>query len=1711
MESSKSRGIVHEGERIILTRYNWRIFKEALWHYALEYGSAGLALIKGEEQVEKPSEDIVQLMENTALSLGLVKKGQRRRQKEEFEKVNEETVRQYQVIRMTYRDEKEAYEKYQDKKRQLISCILQQVSAEIKDKLITEPNYEDLVTEGDIIGFYRLMEKTVVGSGNISVFHLTTKFFRMQMGDPSLWASYFKEWTQLVSELNKQGKPEEVLEAIFLTHLVLSVDQQEFREILSPIYGTNKWPTREELLNRMIIYARNKDVVNTMHNEGTNTEGRVGAYGVFNRPQNGNQRGYQGQHQGKACYNCGNIGHIKEQCPQAPAKCGICGRKHMTKFCLLGKDAAQEAQGQRRQEQGEKGQMKDKGNKDKDTKRRSSDNKKDKSKQSNKAGGGTNKRFQGYAAKYEESEEENTGDSGEDNEDDSEDEEGIGYYVRYEIIEEEDNEENNEAIQEEEEEEQEQTKDQETFCGIIHTYEDNEEVNDTRLKEQGKTNGGYVEEGYLSQQNIIKNNSLDDTVFILDTGCRKYNICNIPELVRDTKNTTISVVGVSGTPMKADGLGHLPFCGPTLVLRQADANLISVAQLLKRYPGSRISITAEALTITDAQGVRLLQATSHAITGFWTCTYADLKHAEKQYDNAAMLIGNTNAISNETADNGAEDDDQTLPDPAHHLPPLPPPPERNQWTVTPVPLPIGDRQGRHLSAEEQGRASEAWKLCTTLGHPGHDKIAKDLDNNCYRDTHLTSSDVRNAVNFYGPCPACMEAKMRPPPEPTSTSPPANNVGEAIHADIWQFKAKTLGGHTHGLIAVDEKTGYVFLIPMPTKHTTALMEACKEIINFFHSYGHTVKRLCTDSENNLLALKGFLAANSILYVSLPPGLHEKRIERYVQTIKRRRDAMLASLTYVLPPQLEAEIIIQAVALHNRTSNKASRPYTPLQLVTKERPIIPPYYFGQIGMFYNNRSRNNPHSRADWGIYLGLNGHHKSLRAYFPASNAVYVRRKFQPHHVIPPEWNLPPRLPQPGTTTKPTQVIQTQGALPGPLPRTPFGPDNAIHVDLPVLPPTQVIMRKQKPTQNDVTVPPPPPLPPPPPVTPAAPLPAPQQLPQAQEGDDQEGEDREGDLEAVVRRNPTRAATKHKGWKDGRVAHIFKVEDLETRILRDIFQVYRISFKKAMKMREENPGIMDAAIAEIDNLWKNKVFEPVRYRDLKEGEKAIPVHMFFTFKTKADGSFDKIKARMVVNGNLQDESTIEDTFSPTVNSASVFTLLAVAARRGLTLSSHDVKGAFLLTPVPEHKRIFVQVTGELKDLMISLHPELEEFVTEKNALILRLRQFLYGCAEAPHQFNKFLVGKLKIAGYEPIRADSCIFVSIVPDTTGQHSYVAVHVDDMLLAAACEIVRRQFEKAMEEFCELSSQRDGHLSYLGLNINQDIEQGIIRVDQSGFAKSLMERSGCSEDTISKAPVTPSTSALISHAENEKGNTPLNAKEHKDYRSLVMAIMFLARMTRPDLLFTVTVLAQHCNNPTWQNMNHVYRVLHYINATLDYGLEFRKDQPLRPVIYADASHALHETGHGHGGIILSLGTAPLLSRSFKLPIATKSSSESELVALDEAAAYAVWLRLLLYQLKVFSDRGVPPVKIYQDNMSTIAMAQQEIYNFRRSKHMLVKENFVKERLDLGDVMLQHLPTDQMLADILTKPVGRQTLVDALQRMSVTFNSSNLSKRKVS
>jgi hypothetical protein len=167
--------------------------------------------------------------------------------------------------------------------------------------------------------------------------------------------------------------------------------------------------------------------------------------------------------------------------------------------------------------------------------------------------------------------------------------------------------------------------------------------------------------------------------------------------------------------------------------------------------------------------------------------------------------------------------------------------------------------------------------------------------------------------------------------------------------------------------------------------------------------------------------------------------------------------------------------------------------------------------------------------------------------------------------------------------------------------------------------------------------------------------------------------------------------------------------------------------------------------------------------------------------------------------------------------------------------------------------------------------------------------------------------------------------------------------------------------------------------------------------------------------------------------------------------------------------------------NYKKLGRVIKYLRATIDLPLRLGADPSGNVQWWVDASYATHTNMRGHTGGTMSLGYGSIYSTSNKQKLVTRSSTESELVGVHDVMPQILWT-------KQFLDSQQFPVKhtiVYQDNTSSILLEKHgRASSSQRTKHMNVRYFFVHDRVNAGDITIQHCPTTEMLADYFTKPL---------------------------
>jgi hypothetical protein len=132
--------------------------------------------------------------------------------------------------------------------------------------------------------------------------------------------------------------------------------------------------------------------------------------------------------------------------------------------------------------------------------------------------------------------------------------------------------------------------------------------------------------------------------------------------------------------------------------------------------------------------------------------------------------------------------------------------------------------------------------------------------------------------------------------------------------------------------------------------------------------------------------------------------------------------------------------------------------------------------------------------------------------------------------------------------------------------------------------------------------------------------------------------------------------------------------------------------------------------------------------------------------------------------------------------------------------------------------------------------------------------------------------------------------------------------------------------------------------------------------------------------------------------------------------------------------------------------------------------------------------------GVLFFYGSCPVTWQSQKQKVVALSSCEAEYIAGATAACQGVWLAQLLSELK--SEQRTAFV-LKMDSQSAIALGKNPVFH-DRSKHIDVRFHFIRECVGNGKLEIEHVRTEEQIADILTKPLGRVQFLEMRSKLGV-------------
>ncbi|CAD7012038.1 unnamed protein product [Ceratitis capitata] len=477
---------------------------------------------------------------------------------------------------------------------------------------------------------------------------------------------------------------------------------------------------------------------------------------------------------------------------------------------------------------------------------------------------------------------------------------------------------------------------------------------------------------------------------------------------------------------------------------------------------------------------------------------------------------------------------------------------------------------------------------------------------------------------------------------------------------------------------------------------------------------------------------------------------------------------------------------------------------------------------------------------------------------------------------------------------------------------------------------------------------------------------------------------------------------------------------------------------------------DSMQKEYSALIKNDTWSLV---DLPPGQKAIGCKWVFNVKQTADGGVERFKSRLVAKGCSQQYGVnFSETYSPVVRYATIRMLLALAAEYKLFLHQMDVSTAYL--------------NSDLHDIVYMKQPE--HFIDKQfPKRVLQLKKALYGLKQSGREWNSKLESVLIKMNFKSCPSEPCVYTR---NEKGKYNIIAVYVDDLIIASSDMKDLSDIKAKIADAFDVVD--GGSLKYfLGMEIEREGDVGSINICQSQYILNMLSQYGMEN---CKSVATPLEAGFQTYCDKEDCER-VNVTQ---YQSLIGALMYLAISTRPDILHSVSKLAQRNSDPHVEHKIGAKRIMRYLKGTVDYKLHYQKTgKPIQGYVDADWGGDTNDRKSYTGCAFVAAGSV-FSWESKKQNLVSLSSTEAEYVALSTAAKEAVYIKKLMNET---GFNNTAPMVLNSDNQSAQQLVKNPIFH-SRSKHIDIKYHHIRNLYRNKEIELNYICTNEMLADILTK-----------------------------
>ena len=367
-----------------------------------------------------------------------------------------------------------------------------------------------------------------------------------------------------------------------------------------------------------------------------------------------------------------------------------------------------------------------------------------------------------------------------------------------------------------------------------------------------------------------------------------------------------------------------------------------------------------------------------------------------------------------------------------------------------------------------------------------------------------------------------------------------------------------------------------------------------------------------------------------------------------------------------------------------------------------------------------------------------------------------------------------------------------------------------------------------------------------------------------------------------------------------------------------------------------------------------------------------------------------------------------------------------------------------------------------------------------SITVRLNRSLYGLKQAGRNWYD----TLETYFVKDMRMRASKFEAGIYTTEAGATIIA-WVDDILLIGSVEEVQNM----RTAICKRFTVKDlGNVKFfLSMLVERDRGRRVIHLSQRVYLEEILKRFRMDECKGCTTPMDVKTK-LHSKREGEE------VAEKVLYQEAVGSLTYAAITTCPDIAYATGLVGRFSGDPSMLHWAAVKRILRYLKDSLGlrirlgrskdrgFGGRERNGKKAPIIVYADADFAGEVDGMRSttSFVILDRYGAIVHWKSQRQKTVAKSTADAEFNATTLAVEKGIWL--VKIQAELYGNfEDATPISVFNDNQACIASLTNS--QFRAStRHVGVRYFWLRELVQEGEVTLEYLRTDEMIADGLTK-----------------------------